>query len=337
MASHGMKRARPAELVPGTVRAIVARMDYLPMATPTDWRARERLRQLDPARPWCRCMRAAAITTRCCATACRQLAEKVKARDRRLWLPRVHGFGAGDGIAAGAKGGPRLARQAHAAAERARPARPSSSARSWSTCRCRSTNRPAPTAASAATASTCARPGRSSGPGRLDARRCISYLTIELKGSIPEELRPLIGNRIYGCDDCQLACPWNKFAQRATCRISTSAMAWASRHGGTVRVGRGRLQPPHGGQPDPPHRPRALAAQPGGGLGNARTPAAIRSSWRRCGARGHPSALVREHVAWALATAWRSIRPRCASCAGRPVAVDRDHRHARDTVFLHRR
>jgi epoxyqueuosine reductase len=55
--------------------------------------------------------------------------------------------------------------------------------------------------------------GAITAPHELDARRCISYLTIELKGSIPEEMRPLIGDRIYGCDDCLTACPWNRFAQ----------------------------------------------------------------------------------------------------------------------------
>lgn len=62
-------------------------------------------------------------------------------------------------------------------------------------------------------------------PYEVDARRCISYLTIELKGSIPLELRPLIGNRIYGCDDCQLVCPWNRFSQ-----VSAEA-DFAARHG----------------------------------------------------------------------------------------------------------
>ena len=63
------------------------------------------------------------------------------------------------------------------------------------------------------------------GPYELDARRCISYLTIELKGPIPEEFRRLIGNRIYGCDDCQIFCPWNKFAQ------PTEESGFAPRHG----------------------------------------------------------------------------------------------------------
>ena len=62
--------------------------------------------------------------------------------------------------------------------------------------------------------------GAITAPHRLDARRCISYLTIELKGSIPLNLRPLIGNRIFGCDDCLDACPWNRFAQVSRDRLA---------------------------------------------------------------------------------------------------------------------
>jgi epoxyqueuosine reductase len=142
-------------------------------------------------------------------------------------------------------------------------------------------------------------------PYRLDARRCISYLTIELKGSIPVELRPLIGNRIYGCDDCQLVCPWNSFAQ-TTLNKSIVEPDFAVRHGlddvslvalfawdeaefksrlagsAIYRIGYEQWL-------------RNIAV----GLGNAPKSAEVIAALQtRC---EHPSALVREHVAWALA------------------------------------
>ena len=137
-------------------------------------------------------------------------------------------------------------------------------------------------------------------PYRLDARRCISYLTIELKGSIPEPLRPLIGNRIYGCDDCQLVCPWNRFAQRTVepdfavrhgldSASLSELFAWQEadfreRLAGSAihRIGFERWS-------------RNLAVA----LGNAPcSEEVMRALSRR---REDPSALVREHVAWALA------------------------------------
>jgi epoxyqueuosine reductase len=138
------------------------------------------------------------------------------------------------------------------------------------------------------------------GPYRLEARRCISYLTIEHRGAIPEELRALIGNRVYGCDDCQLACPWNRFSRlsgeadfqvrngldRATL---VELFAWSEaefderlRGSPIRRIGYERWL-------------RNLAV----GLGNAPGSPQVTAALRR--RADHPSALVREHVRWALA------------------------------------
>jgi len=137
------------------------------------------------------------------------------------------------------------------------------------------------------------------GPYQLDARRCISYLTIELKGSIPEEFRHLIGNRIYGCDDCQVVCPWNRFAKITNLKEFHSRhdldqatllelFAWSEQDfydktkGSAIRrIGYERWL-----------RNIAIA------LGNAPTDESIIIALRA--KMNYPSELVREHVAWAL-------------------------------------
>jgi epoxyqueuosine reductase len=136
-------------------------------------------------------------------------------------------------------------------------------------------------------------------PYTLDARRCISYLTIELHGSIPLEFRPLIGNRVYGCDDCQLVCPWNRFATASgepdfrprhvldDCTL-VELFGWEAadferftRGSAIHRIGHTRWL-------------RNLAVA----LGNAPATETVRNAL--LARRGHASALVREHVEWAL-------------------------------------
>ncbi len=145
-------------------------------------------------------------------------------------------------------------------------------------------------------------------PYRLDARRCISYLTIELDGPIPEPLRAAIGNRIYGCDDCQMVCPWNKFAQlagepdfRARHGLADASLlelfGWDEEEflrrteGSAIRrIGHHRWL-------------RNIAVA----LGNApRSPAIVAALLARA---AHPSEIVREHVAWALSRQQSNATP----------------------------
>ena len=141
--------------------------------------------------------------------------------------------------------------------------------------------------------------GAITAPYRLDARRCISYLTIEHEGSIDEELRPLMGNRIYGCDDCQLVCPWNKFAKRsdepdfrARNDLDKASLAelFAWEEDEFLRRSEGSAIRRSGHE----RWLRNIAIA----LGNApTTPEVLAALAAR---RHHPSPVVREHVEWAL-------------------------------------
>jgi epoxyqueuosine reductase len=136
-------------------------------------------------------------------------------------------------------------------------------------------------------------------PYRLDARRCISYLTIEHKSAIPEDLRPLIGNRVYGCDDCQLVCPWNGFARLSAeddfrVRNGLDRATLVELFGWTEAEFNERLRGSPIRRIGHERWLRNLAV----GLGNAPTSPEVISSLQH--KADHSSALVREHVRWAL-------------------------------------
>jgi epoxyqueuosine reductase len=212
MQRHGMKRARPAELLPGTLSVITARMDYLPRHTPEGWQALEfdRLNHAQHGtvslyargRDYHKVMR----------TRLQQLGEKVAAHlgplghraftDSAPVLEAELATRSGQGW----RGKHTLVLNRDAGSmfflgeiyvDIALQATAPLDAHCGS---CHACITACPTQAIVA-------------PYQLDSRRCISYLTIEHAGPIATEMRPLMGNRIYGCDDCQLACPWNKFAQ----------------------------------------------------------------------------------------------------------------------------
>ena len=290
MAKHGTKRTRPDELVPGTVRVISARMDYRPPEARDSWEVMEQgelahISRYALGRDYHKVLRARMQQL------CDRIAQEIGAFGYRVFTDSAPvlevQLAEKSGLGWRGKHTLLLSREAG----------------SWFFLGEIYTDLPLPIDT----------PGKNHcqacidicptqaivAPYSVDARRCISYLTIELKESIPEDLRPLIGNRVYGCDDCQLACPWNRFAQL------TGEPDFHVRHGlddvtlvelfgwdeatfqqrmagsAIYRIGHEQWL-------------RNLAV----GLGNAPTSPEIIEALRQ--RLDHPSPLVREHVAWAL-------------------------------------
>ena len=301
MAAHGKKRARPAELRPGTLRVITARMDYLPRDTPPGWQALA----------WDRLDQPGQATVSLYARG-RDYHKVLRQRLQRLadWLAQAVGplghrvftdsapvleveLASRSGLGWRGKHTLVLSREGGSMfflgeifVDLALPVTAPVSAHCGECSACISA---CPTGAIVA-------------PYRLDARRCISYLTIELDGPIPVELRPLVGNRIYGCDDCQLVCPWNKYAQvsalpdfdaRAPLAAPSLLDLWAWDEAAFLRHTEGSAIRRIGFQ----RWRRNLAV----GLGNA-----LRSGPDReiaaalQQALASADALVGEHIAWAL-------------------------------------
>ncbi|WP_322030712.1 tRNA epoxyqueuosine(34) reductase QueG [Paraburkholderia sp. J76] len=356
MAKHGMKRARPAELVAGTRRVITARMAYLPVDTlapnaagktresasqaggdvgkeagtnvaqesiHADWRLREHTRLADPHAAVVSIYARGRDYHKVLRARLQQLAERIEAEIGQFGF-RVFTDSApvlevelAQKAGLGWRGKHTLLLQRDAgslfflgeiyvdvplptdAQDPASVAPETPGAHCGSCTRCIDA---CPT-------------GAITGPYRVDARRCISYLTIELKGSIPLELRELIGNRVYGCDDCQLVCPWNKFAQAAPVadfdvrhgldRASlVDLFAWSAAQfdermqGSAIR----RIGYESWSRNIAVAMGNALRA-PRAGADNARDAARAAIVQALRGREHDDSAIVREHVLWALEAA----------------------------------
>jgi len=210
MAKHGVKRTRPADLVPNTVRVISARLDYLPPKAKDSWQVMENgekafVSRYSLGRDYHKVMRNKLQKL------CDKIAENTPDFESRVFTDSapVLEVALAEKAGLGWRGKHTLLiNKEHG---------------SWFFLGEIYTNLPLPIDEKASnhcgTCSACIDicPTRAIiAPYEVDARRCISYLTIELKGTIPLGFRPLIGNRVYGCDDCQLVCPWNKFAEITT-------------------------------------------------------------------------------------------------------------------------
>ncbi len=309
MAAHGMKRARPAELVAGTVSVITARLDYLPGATPEGWQAIEFERLQRPGEGIVSLYARGRDYHKVLRSRLQKLCERIEAAlgpfGHRVFTDSAPVLEAELAVKSGLgwRGKHTLVLNREAGSMfflgeiYVSLALPHSEPVSEHCGTCSACIDICPTRAILA-------------PGLLDARRCISYLTIEHPGSIPIELRPLIGNRIYGCDDCQLICPWNKFAQRSalpdfderaglTGQQLVTLFNWREdeflRHteGSPIRrIGHERWL-------------RNVAV----GLGNAlRVGGSVEVLNALSNRAGHASPVVREHVDWALAQGAQAAR-----------------------------
>jgi epoxyqueuosine reductase len=305
MAKHGTRRTRPDELIPGTVRVLSARMNYWPPEGPAGARAAADA-LADPHTGYVSRYALGRDYHKVLRNALQGLADDIVAR--------VGPMGYRVFVDSGPVLEKALARNAGLGWIGKHTNLIARDAGSYFFIGEILTDLPLPVdepaSAHCGTCSACmpACPtGAITAPGQLDARRCISYLTIELFGPIPVELRRMMGNRIYGCDDCQLVCPWNKFARAAAHpdfkvrhRLDSSQLAelfgWteadflARTEGSAIRrIGYERWL-----------RNVAVA------LGNA--PATAANSAALNARRDDPSALVREHVEWALGEIERRAR-----------------------------